>query len=312
MTWQYVTTTGYTIPHFAFIQKDGTVSVNQRSIGMPRRRCESGEALLPRRGMKPSSANYTALARYGTILHRKLESDRFESDDECDSASNTLSATSMHKLICAIERMRELEEDARRLRMRSGRNSNTKAIEAAIRNADGTVIDAKRAVRRLDSPCEHTVKACAASLKRFWAKCPALKRWHLKQLGCPLPGGNAPHECAGIVRVFPGWYAASTCIRSPGDIQRVLQFIESRYEKAWFDQASLKAVPSTCIPTCLRSARTALLQNLPAWQHARVSLMSRWIVNAKPSVKEISIAAASLSVLTEYSKILCIFRLSLT
>ena len=96
-----------------------------------------------------------------------------------------------------------------------------------------------------------------------------------------------------IARVLPGWYVASSRIRSPSDARRVISYLEEKYRgKRWFAAAMRKTVPTPAHPHPLASC----LQNLPAFQHMRCVLLTRWIENALPVPSAIRRAGEGLNV----------------
>ena len=313
----YLTTTGFSVPLCATVRPNGDLATRGGTLGGARPARQGGAAAptgaeplrtrIARGGRLQTASGRAASARYGRVCERRTLGDGFESDDgdEHDARRARAHNTPARQLIRALEKCRELEDMARRLRQRGGRSLDVRQAESALRDVEARARAAAAAVQRLDSPCEARVAQAAQALRRAWRSRPAMTRAQLARLRVPLPPGPAPHECAAVVRVVPGWYACGDCIRTPADVRRVLDYIATRYDAPWAAVANTKVVPSMAIPACIRTPETATLQNLPAWQHARVALMSRWLVNTHARVPDVRKLARELGVLSLHAETLC-------
>lgn len=86
---------------------------------------------------------------------------------------------------------------------------------------------------------------------------------------------DADDDVAGVVMLGHGWSTATSRIRDFEDVQRVLTYLQKR--PTW-NAKELKASPHCAIPRSFGSDFVRL-QNLPAWQAARLALLACAIDN---------------------------------
>lgn len=271
------TSKGFLVPLGARLADDGGIYVGRLLLGtdaaVEERR--TGRQVAPR-------------SRYGRILYQVRYADRMESDhDDEKSAADCRSCARMRALIRATERLREHEDASRRATSRPD-------VEAAEK-ADGQAHRARIVVSKMWEVSDRSTRHAEAELARAWQRGTyAMTRAELADRGAALPAGPTAHSSPRVVRVYPAWYVPASKVRRVGDVMRVIRYVRSHHDVSWFDRAQSRAVPSSAVPPCHMCEEAALLQNLPAGQHARVALLAAWIRNIHPLAREISAACRSL------------------
>lgn len=105
-----------------------------------------------------------------------------------------------------------------------------------------------------------------------------------------------------IIVVFPMWITLKKNVKTVEDITRILKFIRERhssYEPLLYEDC-VQLAPHRDH----RSEDIKTMQNIPAWQWCRISLLHAWIRNMSPSSKEVLHAAKTVQLSNTFSKIM--------
>lgn len=122
--------------------------------------------------------------------------------------------------------------------------------------------------RKLDATTRPTRDAalCAELARRF-------DRGEYAVYGATSRYGTDAHPVCGVAQIAPRWYVPTDRVRTLADMRACLRHVEAR-SPTW-RATQLKATPRAAVPAFVStSARVAPLQNLPAWQSARVTLVA--------------------------------------
>lgn len=187
--------------------------------------------------------------------------------------------------IAAICELRENQWALERCIGTSDRTFNTDVYRSERRRLEQSCKNLFNKVARLQKPtCKHSV--VRAVERNFDA-------------GKPLTYDSKLRNVEGIAEVFTNWFAPASRLRSINDVRKALAYLE-RHSRSYRDR-SLKAVPHLAIPSFISNSESlAPLQNLPAWQSARLTLIACAISNARPSPSEIRRWCSSLDVIDKY------------
>ena len=172
------------------------------------------------------------------------------------------------------------------------------ALERCVARADRSFDDNVRERRALERQCA-TLRGKLDALERPARDAAKLRA--VARAAAPLVYDPSLKRVDGIAEVFPGWYASVARVRSLADAKRCLATLDARSPK--WRATQLKAVPKLAVPPCVSASERLLpLQNLPAWQSARVTLLACVLANStkRPAPARVRQLAQSLGVHEKY------------
>lgn len=172
------------------------------------------------------------------------------------------------------------------------------ALERCVGRADRSFDDNVRERRALERQCA-ILRGKLDALERPARNAAKLRA--VARAAAPLVyDPSLKRGVDGVAEVFPGWYASVARVRSLADAKRCLATLDARSAK--WRAMQLKAVPKLAVPPCVSASERLLpLQNLPAWQSARVTLLACVIANSKkPTPARVRQLAQSLGVHEKY------------
>lgn len=291
--WVYVTSTGYNIPRSSTLRKDGSIAFKGRVFGK-----------VPPSCMTPS-LKISEIKNFGEKLGVRLAvsklQERFSIEEiPCRKNESQL----MLQKLKTIQDLREVEHKISRI---SNRFCTGDVWRKEEERCNALVYEINQKMANLSlSDCaliDKIEKQLSRNSKQF--SCMSIHQ--LKYKGLSLPRESVLCASTSIVCVFPGWYAASKKIKTKEDVVETLEFVRSRYDRDWFEKAEMQQVALPAVPPCLcpQLKETAFLQNMNARNFAKVSLCSRWIVNALPKCEEIRRVCRDLSLGTSVCVVLC-------
>lgn len=146
------------------------------------------------------------------------------------------------RLMRATERLRERERQRDRA---VGREDRASGNVADVKLAVARVKCAEKAWHEARAPEDAKCSTAAWDAGRY-----AVRHW--------VRGAPA-------LRVAPGWVTSCERLTSVAEAVKVIRYIETRYPRAWWEAAKFKPVARSATADCR-------LQNLPLWQHVRVTL----------------------------------------
>lgn len=101
------------------------------------------------------------------------------------------------------------------------------------------------------------------------------------------PEHRRTDDVDGVASIADGWYVPVAQIDGLRTIKEVLSYLE-RKKRNW-RTAQLSANPLPSVPRCVSTSdHYATLQNLPAWQSARICLVASALSNRSVSDRELS------------------------
>lgn len=179
-----------------------------------------------------------------------------------------------------------------------------------VRRTIATLCDLREAqaeARRCTSKADRSLDLKAAYSKRdaLLRRCDALTR-RLEQIDVPqastglrrtvernftngrLATPTEADEAQGIAVLGPGWRTAANKIAGLETIQRVLRYLE---QSPKWRRGQLDTSPHPAIPRSVCGAhQVATLQNLPAWQSARLTLVACALANRRRGRRPVTAA----------------------
>lgn len=175
--------------------------------------------------------------------------------------------------LCAL---REAEAASTKCASRADRSLNLGQANARLRALDARCESLRRQLQTVRAP------PSGGASRRF-----VESRFDRGQLAVPAAAmpRTSHAETVGVARVFPGWYTAASRVRDLSTMRRVLEYVRARHRPSEWNAMQVRANPHLAVPRFISTKDEHMtLQNLPAWQSARLTLLACAMHNRRSGI----------------------------